>query len=217
MRILPSVMTKNQKEMNAHFKKLSGVAKVLHLDVSDGKFVPTKYNFFPFRLSTKFKYNAHLMVKDPLSWVKKNGSKVDAVIFHPEPLSSKKIKEVITLIKKKKKKVGLALKPETRVSSVKEFVSELDYVLILTVHPGFYGAKFLKAPLKKIAQIKKLNSSVKVIVDGGMKPKTIGGAAKAGGDLFVSGSFVTKSDDPKKAVRELEQNQAKIKNDFLGF
>jgi len=196
-------MTKNQKEMNAHFKKLSGVAKILHLDVSDGKFVPTKYNYFPFRLSSKFKYNTHLMVKEPLAWVKKFGSKVDAIIFHEEPLSAKKVKEVIALIKKKRKKVGLALKPETKVNSIKDFISELDHVLILTVHPGFYGARYLKAPLKKIKLVKKLNPKIKVIVDGGMNPKTIKGAAKAGADYFVSGSFVTKSDNPKKAIREL--------------
>jgi ribulose-phosphate 3-epimerase len=79
-------------------------------------------------------------------------------------------------------------------------------MLLLTVHPGYYGAKFLRSPLKKIGQIKKLNSKVQVIVDGGMTPKTIGLAKKAGADLYVSGSFISKSDNPKKAIKELNSS-----------
>jgi ribulose-phosphate 3-epimerase len=201
MKIYPSIMAKSQQEMNLMFKKLVGVAKEVHLDVADGKFVPNKYNWFNFKLSKKFKYNAHLMVKNPVSWIKKKGSRVDTIIFHPEAV--KDVDKVIDLIKKKKKKVGLALKPETKVSSIKEYLDKLDYVLVLTVHPGFYGAKYLKSPLKKIKQIKKLNSKVKVIVDGGMKLQTVKDAVKAGADCIVSGSFVTRADDSKKAIREL--------------
>ena len=97
----------------------------------------------------------------------------------------------------------MALKPETKVKEVKDFLKDVDYVLILTVHPGFYGAKFLSAPLKKIKQIKKINPKIKIIVDGGMDPKTIKKAVKAGADLFVSGSYVTKAENPKERIKIL--------------
>ena len=86
---------------------------------------------------------------------------------------------------------------------IKDYLVDLDYVLVLTVHPGFYGSKFLSAPLKKIKQIKKINPKVKVIVDGGISPKTIKKAAKAGADYFVSGSYTTKSEFPRKSIRNL--------------
>ena len=105
----------------------------------------------------------------------------------------------------KGKKIAFALKPETKVSELKGYLQKIDYILILTVHPGFYGAKYLKSSLKKIAPIKKMNPSVKIIVDGGMKPDTIGEAFRAGADFFVSGSFISKADDPKKAIKELRR------------
>jgi len=208
-RVLPSIMVKNQKDLSASLKRLDGVAKKLHLDVGDGQFILKKYLWFPFRLSKKFKYNAHLMVKNPEEWIKKNIHKVDEVVFHPESLKEEKIFSLIALIKQKKKKAGLALKPETKVSVIKNFLPEIDYVLILTVHPGFYEAKFMATSLKKIELIKKINPKVKVIVDGGMKPGTIGKAVKAGGDYFVSGSFVTRAERPMAALKELGRNLTK--------
>ena len=79
----------------------------------------------------------------------------------------------------------------------------IDYLLVLTVHPGFYGAKYLPAQLRKITQIKKINPRVKVIVDGGMNPQTIRQAAQAGADFFITGSYTTKADNPKKALKTL--------------
>ena len=159
MEIYPSVMGKSQKEIDKLLKKLDGVSKYLHLDIADGKFVPNKSLWFNFKLSKNFGYAAHLMIKNPLSWVKKHGSKVDIIIFHLEAVKdvTEDVRSVINLVKKKKRKVGIALKPETSVAKLKGYLPMVDYVLVLTVHPGFYGAKYLKEPLKKIKQIKKLN------------------------------------------------------------
>jgi len=137
------------------------------------------------------------MVKNPLTWIKKHGHKVQGIIFNVEGVNIAKV------IPKIKGKVGLALNPETKVSAIKEFLNDLDYVLILTVHPGFYGAKYLKGPLQKIKQIRKINPKIKIIIDGGMNPKTVQDAKNA--DIIVSGSFIAKSDNPKKALRELRK------------
>jgi ribulose-phosphate 3-epimerase len=203
-RILPSIMATSQKDVNTLFKKLDGLVQELHLDVGDGRFVQTKVLDFPLSLSSKFSYNAHLMVQDPGRWIKRFGSRVKKILFHPEPLSNSQVSGYIDEIHDFGGKAGLALRPETKVSDVKKYLADVEYVLILTVHPGFYGAKYLKAPLKKIQQIKKINPSIEVIVDGGMTPETIGDAAQAGADYFVSGSYVTKAEDPRKAIRELE-------------
>ena len=201
-KILPSIMAKNQKELDLDLKKLKGIVKELHLDVVDGKFAKNKAMNFDFRLKRNFSYNVHLMVKDTEKWVDKCLKKnVQTIIIHPEVVDD--LDELVVKIKSKKRKVGFALKPETKVKEIKDYLSQLEYVLILTVHPGFYGAKFLSAPLRKIKQIKKINPKIKVIVDGGMNPKTINKAVKAGGDYFVSGSYVTKADNPKERIKSL--------------
>tara|TARA_Y100000310_G_scaffold142348_1_gene141779 strand:+ start:54 stop:680 length:627 start_codon:yes stop_codon:yes gene_type:complete len=200
-KILPSIMAESQKDMNALFKKLEGVVTYLHLDVADGKFVPSHSLDFPLRLSSKFSYNAHLMMQNPKEWIEKYGNKMDVCIPQVEVIDD--VPGYISWMKERKLKVGLALKPETPVSSVQEYLQDVDTVLILTVHPGYYGAKYLRGPLRKIQQIKKVNPNIEVIVDGGMQPGTIKSAADAGADYFVSGSYVTKSENPKKAIKTL--------------
>tara|TARA_Y100000310_G_scaffold153901_1_gene153453 strand:+ start:19571 stop:20176 length:606 start_codon:yes stop_codon:yes gene_type:complete len=198
MKIIPSVMAKTQKEMNALFRKYTGV-KELHLDIADGKFVSSKSLWFPFRLKSKFKYNAHLMVNDPLSWVKKNGKRVNLCIASFESVD---VEEYIAYCKANKMKVGFALKPETKVKSLVKWIKDIDAVLVLCVHPGFYGAKFLRGPLCKIKQIRDLNPRIKIYVDGGMKPSTV--KYVKGADYAISGSYLAKSDDFKKALKELK-------------
>lgn len=208
-RIFPSVMAQNQQELDALFKKLSGVAKILHLDVADGKAVPNTSLWFPFKLSKKFSYNAHLMVKDPEKWIEKYGKKMDLCIFQWEVIAKKYEGCLsccaIPMMKHFTKRVAIALRHETSVKEIKPYLQDIDVVLILTVHPGFYGAKFLSAPLQKIKMLKKMKPSLKIIVDGGMTPENIGNAARAGADYFVSGSFVSKSDEPKKAYKKLQE------------
>ncbi len=201
VKIYPSVMASKQEELATMLSRLKGVAKTVHLDVADGHFVATKVNWFELKLSRSFLYSAHLMVNKPLLWIEKYGSRMSTIIIHPEPLRD--VMLVLGAIKGLKKKAGLALKPETSVASVKQYLSMVDVVVVLTVHPGYYGAKFLSAPLKKIKQIKKINPRIEVIVDGGMNPLTIKSAVKAGADGVVSGGFITKAADPKKAMRML--------------
>ena len=200
-KIFPSVVAKNQKELSERLRKLEGVSRELHLDIVDGKFAPNHSLDFNFKLNKKFKYNAHLMINDPEKWIKKYGEKVEFYIVHFEAL--KDVASYIGETKKRKKKVAIALLPETKVKTIKTYLNNIDVILVLTVHPGFYESKYIAKNLK-IRKIKKLNPKVKVLVDGHMNPKTIKGARKAGADWFVSGSFIQKSEDAKKAVKELK-------------
>ena len=196
-------MAKSQKELNADFRKLKGVVKELHLDIVDGKFAPNKTLQFPFRLNHNFKYNVHLMIKNPEKWIKKNWQRVDLVIPHFEEL--KDVEEYIGWAKSKKKKVVFAILPGTNIEKIKKWLPCVDYVLILTVKPGFYGSKFLPRVLIKVKKIKKINPKIKIIVDGGMGPETIGQAKKSGADYFVSGSYVTKADKLKQRINKLKK------------
>jgi ribulose-phosphate 3-epimerase len=194
-------MSKNQKELTRDFKNLNGAAKILHLDVVDGKFAKNKTFQFPFKLSRQFNYQAHLMINNPERWIWANLKKVD--LFFPHFEEIKQPEKYIKWIKSKRKKAAFAILPETKIKQIKDCLSKLDYLLILTVHPGFYGSRFLSRKLKKIKQAKKINPKIKVIVDGGISPKTIKKAKKAGADFFVSGSYTTKSSDPKQRIKNL--------------
>jgi ribulose-phosphate 3-epimerase len=194
-------MSKNQVELETDLKKLKGLVKEVHLDVVDGVFAPNNSLDFNFKLPKGFKYNMHLMVKDPEIWIKKRWKEIE--LFIPQLEEVKDIPKYIQWMKKSKKKVAFALKPETSVREIKPYLKDVDYVLILTVHPGFYGSKFIPSTLKKISLIKKANQKLKVIVDGGMCPEKIGLAAKAGADYFVSGSYTTKAGKPRESIRKL--------------
>lgn len=203
-KIWPSLnVTTSQKELDALLKKLKGTSTTLHLDVSDGKFVPTAYNYFNVKLDPAFHYTAHLMINDPKQWIMKHGKAVSFCIPQWEAIANKKT--FIAWLKKRGDKVAFSIKPETPVSSVAKYIQEMDYILVLTVHPGYNGAPFLKSELRKVREIKKLNPHLRVIVDGGINPETIVLAKKAGADFFVSGSFVSGSDFPKNSYQELRK------------
>ena len=80
--IIPSLLVKSQEELNYFSKRLIKVTSRIHLDVADGKFAPNKVLQFPFKLNQNFQYNAHLIIQDPLPWIKKNLSKIDLLIPH---------------------------------------------------------------------------------------------------------------------------------------
>jgi ribulose-phosphate 3-epimerase len=188
--ILPSVMAQNQQEMNELLGKFKSVSTQIHLDVADGKFVPTKVLQFNLQLLKGFTYSAHLMMEKPMPFIKEYWDKIDLFIPQIEVFSNPQV--YIDFMREQGKKVAFALKPETSVERVKKYIAQVDHVLILTVHPGYYGAKFLPGKLRKITQVKKINRRVKVIVDGHMNPQTIPLARGAGADMFVAGSYLMK-------------------------
>lgn len=201
-RIIPSIVAPNQKDLDLLSQKLKGVSKYLHLDIADGKFAPNHSLDFKCKLSDSFKYIVHVMAYDYQKWIKKYTKQIELFIVHVEVI--KDLKNYIKGTHKHKKKVALALLPKTKVSVIEYYLKDIEYVLILTVNPGWYGSLFHASTLTKIAQIKRINPNVKVIVDGHMNPKIIKLAAKAGADYFISGSYVTLAKDPGTAMKEME-------------
>ena len=199
-KIIPSIIAESQKEFDERFSKMKNISKVFHLDIMDGKFVKNRSLMFNLTLPRK-KYQIHLMVNNPEKYIKIIYSKADTIIFHLE--STKNPEKIIKFIRKKKKKVWIVLNPQTSVKKIEDYLGLIDGVLIMTVTPGKYGSKFQPAMLKKINQIKKLNPSIMVGVDGGVNDKTILKIHKAGADSFVSGSYLQNSKNPGKAIKSL--------------
>ena len=199
--IIPSVIAKSQKEFDKRFSKIKNLSNTIHLDVMDGKFVKNKSLLFDLTLPRK-KYQIHLMVKNPERYIKIIHGKAETIIFHLE--STKNPKKIIKLIKEKRKKVWIALNPKTKSKEIEPYLSSVDGVLIMTVTPGKYGAKFLPESLKKVKEIRKMNKRIKIGVDGGINDKTIKMVEKIGVNFLTVGSYLQKAKNAKKSIRILK-------------
>lgn len=203
-KIVPAIIAKNQTELNASLSKVLDYFDLVQLDIMDNRFVPNTSLFFNFSLpKSKCKYEAHLMIKDPQDWIEKNIDKVDTVLVHFE--SDYNPDKIIDFVKKHNKKFGFVLNPETPIEKLTEFMDDLDQVLIMTVNPGFYGSPFLPEMLEKIKKLREMKNTLDIEVDGGVTDKTIGLVDEAGANIFVSGSYIVKSDDIKGAINNLKK------------
>lgn len=203
--IYPSIMAQTEDELSLLFQKFKGITDHVHLDIADGIAVPNTSLHFPLSfLSTSppFRAHAHLMVQQPEKWVAAYGSMVEFCIPHLEYLHD--THHFISDNQHRGIPSALAIRPETPVTALQPYLLDLDYVLVLTVNPGFYGASFLPTPLEKVKTIKQINRNITVIVDGGMTPETVPFAIRAGADHIVSGSFLAKAANPQQAMMLLE-------------
>ena len=205
-----SILNANFDDLEGEIDKVAKVSDQLHLDIMDNKFVP---NFtFDFKRAleiiafSKLPVDAHLMIEDADVMAPKyaeNGC--DSVTFHFEAAIN--VKQTISNIKSNGSKVGLAIKPGTKFTQVKEFISELDLLLIMTVEPGFGGQSFMIDQMEKVSQARAFINEGKAFpllqVDGGISESTIEAAASAGANCFVAGSAVYKSSDPAETIVKL--------------
>lgn len=183
----------------------AGGCDVLHLDVMDGHFVPN-ITFGPVVIkaihkSTSLPLDAHLMIENPEKWIENFAAVgVDWISFHAE--AAQEPAHVIKLIKEKDVKAGIAINPDTPVETVFPWLEDVDFVLIMTVHPGFGGQKFISEPLEKIKILSQ--KGIAVEVDGGINESNIDQVVKAGATIVVSGSGIFKTEDPAATVKKLK-------------
>lgn len=197
--IIPSVIAKTQQELDEILSKIKGHAQLLQLDIMDNKFVPNSSLDFDFKLPEKeYQFEAHLMIENPEKWIDENWNKVNTIIPHFE--SAKNPRRLIESVKNKEKRVALALNPETDVEQIKDYLDDLDQVLVMTVHPGFYGSKFLPETLDKIRKLRELQPELDIEVDGGIKLETIEAVYKAGANMFVSGSYLVNAENIRERM-----------------
>lgn len=183
----------------------------LHIDVMDGKFVPdTQFSLEEIKNiisnSTK-KLDVHLMVEDPIVYIKELiNYNIDFITIHYE--IDKDINELINILKKHNIKVGLSIKPNTKVSDIIDYLDKIDLVLVMSVEPGYGGQSFIESSLDKVKELKNIidnkNLNVKVEIDGGVKDTNIKAIDDSGVDISVVGSFITKSIDFEKSIKKIK-------------
>lgn len=203
--IVPGLITNNQQELDNMLKTVEGSVNRIMLDIMDGFFVQNHSLDFDFHIPrpSEICIEAHLMVCKPLDWIKNYSHKVDIALIHVETVL-RDIKGAIEFTKEKGLKTYLALNPETKVEVIRPYLGMIDGVLVLTVHPGGYSAPLQRKTLKKVKSVRRLAPDLPIEVDGAMNPQNVRLAWEAGATIFASGSFIMKSADPRKAIKELQ-------------
>ncbi len=206
IKIGPSIIAGDFSRLKENLKKAEK-AKVdfLHVDIMDGVFVKN-ITFGPMVVEaisklTRLPLYVHLMILEPGRYIKEftNIKGVELVSFHYE--ATEKVFKTIDEIKRKNKKAGIAINPETPWEYIKKFLKMVDEVLVMSVHPGFSGQRFIPHILEKIEKLKeyKLKNKLnfEIAVDGGLNKETIPIVLKSGAETLCIGSYFFK--DKKSA------------------
>jgi ribulose-phosphate 3-epimerase len=209
--VAPSILSADFGNLDAAVDAVSSDADWIHVDVMDGHFVPNLTVGPPvvaaLRRHSQMFLDCHLMITDPARYLEAfRDAGASSCTVHVE------VGETESLIERARELrlgVGLALNPETPVDAVLPYVSQVDVVLVMTVHPGFGGQKFIAEVLPKIESvaraIKSSHSSAILEVDGGIDATTAALASAAGARAFVAGTAVFSRPDPGSACRELRE------------
>lgn len=211
--ISPSILAADKENFTKEVYSMEiAKADYLHVDVMDNEFVPNYTEMMPLAEIAKQVSNipldVHLMVKDVKAYIDAFLTVNPQIItFHLEATDN--VDEMIKYIKDNNVKVGLSIKPNTKVEEIYPYLDKIHMVLIMTVEPGFGGQKLIPETIEKIEKLKKYidenNIEIDIEVDGGVTLENATTLKDAGANILVAGTTVFKAEDRKKVIEELRK------------
>lgn len=205
IRVVPAILTDESKALETMVRQAEVFTDYVQFDIMDGQFVPSQSitREHLASLSMKLGWEVHLMVLHPEEHLKGfQRAGAQKAVFHYEATDSPR--EVISLARDLGLGVGLAVNPDTSVSSFLPLADEVDNILFLTVHPGFYGSKFIPEVMDKIAELRSARPDIEIGVDGGIKESNITEVAQSGVDVIYVGSAIFLQPQPGESFRRLQ-------------
>jgi len=212
-RIAPSILSADFSRLGEEVKAVEACGvDLIHCDVMDGHFVPNitigPMVIKALRRTTELPLDVHLMIEKPERYIKEfieAGSNM--LTIHIEATTH--LQRHIQHIKEQGIKAGVSLNPSTPLDDLDFILSEVDFILIMTVNPGFGGQKFLRSMLPKIRRLREMidqrHLSVEIEVDGGIGVDNIKDVAQAGAEIFVAGQAIFGSGDYRKTIKEMRE------------
>ena len=209
--IAPSILSADFARLGEEIAAAErGGATVIHVDVMDGHFVPNITLGLPvvraLSRATRLPLDTHLMISEPGRYAEQfveAGASMVSVHVEADP----HLHRTLTAIRNKGGAAGIAINPVTPVSALGEALPFVDYVLIMSVNPGFGGQKFIPTALDKVRRLRRMiderGLQTRIEIDGGIGKDNVAEVSAAGAEILVAGTAVFGTDDPARAVREL--------------
>jgi ribulose-phosphate 3-epimerase len=209
--IAPSILSADFRRLGEQIAVVEQAgASYIHVDVMDGHFTPN-LTVGPFivewvRKATKLPIDTHLMIENPDNFIgafARAGANMISV--HPE--ATYHLDRTLNHIRQAGCQAGVVLNPATPLAMIEEVVAEVDYVLLMSVNPGFGGQKFIPSSLDKLRRLRNLirmkSSPARIEIDGGVGPNNVAEVVAAGAEILVAGSAIFGAENPAEALKGL--------------
>lgn len=204
--VIPAILVKTREDLLRRIHQVDGLVPEIQLDIMDGVFVPNKtIGIEDLHGLPPARYEFHWMVADPERWIAQvPGPHMH--LIHVETITS--IEEVESAVRKAGGRLGLAINPETPLEKLLPFAQKAGRILVMTVHPGFSGQKYIREMGPKIRRLRSLYPALDIEVDGGINQETIAHAYSCGANILAAASAIFSSDDVKGAIEALRKRAA---------
>ena len=214
IQLAPSLLAADFADLRGAIKLLDDAVDIFHIDIMDGDFVPNitmgPMIVAALRQHTDAVFDVHLMVRNPDAWIGPyRDAGADWISVHYE--TAPHLERTLSCIRESGARAGIALNPGTYPDGLEYVLNDTDFVLVMSVNPGFGGQNFLVSSLEKLSALRtrldeKGLSLVQLEIDGGVDATNASDIVRAGADILVAGSSVYRSEDPLQAVEQLLAN-----------